>query len=143
MQCFWVTIMLLKDKNVKPISTYINTKISVCLSVCLLTFFSAISEPTGIPFGTKFLLGGTRSPSGTRGRSLGRRQGRSRGVSWRRSRSRSRSRGVGQRFKPIVELIDTIKLVRLHCAVAKREVIALGALKAHDAAELLFGALKV
>ena len=28
----------------------------VCLSVCLFAFFSAISKPIGIPFGTKLLL---------------------------------------------------------------------------------------
>ena len=37
----------------KPvISTYINTKMSVCLFVYLFTFFSAISKPIGKPFGT-------------------------------------------------------------------------------------------
>ena len=125
--------------QIKPLyNLYLYKYENVCLSVCLLTFFSAISKPIGIPFGTKFLLGGIRSPSGspsgTRGRSLGRRQGRSlgrsrgRGVSRsrRRSRSRSRSRGVGERFKPIVDLIDTIKLVRLHRAVAKRTKYAKG-----------------
>ena len=95
------------------------------MSVCLFAHvFLGHFETDLDTLGTKFLLGGTRSPSGTRGRSLGRRQGRSlgrsrgRGVSW--SRSRSRSRGVGERFKPIVDLIDTIKLARLHRAVAKR-----------------------
>ena len=99
------------------------------MSVCLFAHvFLGHFEIDWDTLGTKFLLGGTRSPSGTRGRSLGRRQGRSlgrirgRGVSRsrRRSRSRSRSRGVGERFKPIVDLIDTIKLARLHRAVAKR-----------------------
>ena len=41
----------------KDISTYINTKMSVCecvcLSVCLFAFFSAIWNPIGISFGTK------------------------------------------------------------------------------------------
>ena len=37
--------------NYVCISTYINTKISVC--VCVFTFFSAIWNPIGIPFGTK------------------------------------------------------------------------------------------
>ena len=105
------------------------------MSVCLFAHvFLGHFETHWDTLGTKFLLGGTRSPSGspigTRGRSLGRRQGRSlgrsrgRGVSWSRRRSRSRSkcrsRGVGERFKPIVDLIDTIKLARLHRAVAKR-----------------------
>ena len=88
---------------------------NVCLSwfVCLFAhIFLGHFETDLDTLGTKFLLGGTRSPSGTRGRSLGRRQGRSRGVSWR--RSRSRSRGVGERFKPIVDFIDTIKLARLY-----------------------------
>ena len=35
---------------------YENVYLFVCLSVCLLRFFSAISKPIGIPFGTKFLL---------------------------------------------------------------------------------------
>ena len=30
---------------------------NVCLSVCLYAFFSAISKPTGTPFGTKLPLG--------------------------------------------------------------------------------------
>ena len=37
------------------ISTYINTKMSVCLFVCLLRLISAISKPIGIPFGTKLI----------------------------------------------------------------------------------------
>ena len=110
---------------------YENVCLFVCLSVCLFAHvFLGRFETDLDTLGTKFLLGVTRSPSGTRGRSLGRRQGRSlgrsRGVSWRRSRSRSRSRGVGERFKPIVDLIDTIKLARLHRAVAKRTKYAKG-----------------
>ena len=129
------------------------------MSVCLFAHvFLGHFETDWDTLGTKFLLGGTRSPSGspsgTRGRSLGRRQGRSlgrsrgRGVSWsrRRSRSRSRSRGVGERFKPIVDLIDTIKISAppsRGCQMRQiREVCALSAPKAHDAAELLFGAPK-
>ena len=34
------------------ISTYINTKMSVCLSIYRYTFFSAIAKPIGKPFGT-------------------------------------------------------------------------------------------
>ena len=117
-------MIILYVRSIRFISTYINTKMSVCLFAHV---FLGHFETHWDTLGTKFLLGGTRSPSGTRGRSLGRRQGRSlgrsRGVSWswRRSRSRSkcRSRGVGERFKPIVDLIDTIKLARLHRAVAK------------------------
>ena len=96
---------------------YENVCLSVCLSVCLFAHvFLGHFETDWDTLGTKFLLGGTRSPSGTRGRSLSRRQGRSlgrsrgRGVSRSRRRSRSRSRGVGERFKPIVDLIDTIKI---------------------------------
>ena len=129
------------------------------MSVCLFAHvFLGHFEIDWDTLGTKFLLGGTRSPSGspigTRGRSLGRRQGRSlgrsrgRGVSRsrRRSRSRSRSRGVGERFKPIVDLIDTIKISAppsRGCQTHQiREVCVHGAPKAHDAAELLFGAPK-
>ena len=73
-------------------------------------------------------------------------------------RSRSRNRGVGEPFKPIVDLIDTSKLARQHRAVVnrakgancarccqprqRREVCALSAQKVHDAAELLFRAPK-
>ena len=35
------------------ISTYINTKMSVCVCVLVFAFFSAIWNPIGIPFGTK------------------------------------------------------------------------------------------
>ena len=35
------------------ISTFINTKMSVCLFVYLYAFFLAISKPIGLPFGTK------------------------------------------------------------------------------------------
>ena len=38
------------------ISTYINTKKSVCLFICFYTLFSAISKPIEIPFGTKLLF---------------------------------------------------------------------------------------
>ena len=124
-------MIILYVRSIRFISTYINTKMSVCLFAHV---FLGHFETHWDTLGTKFLLGGTRSPSGspigTRGRSLGRRQGRSlgrsrgRGVSWSRRRSRSRSkcrsRGVGERFKPIVDLIDTIKLARLHHVVAKR-----------------------
>ena len=63
-----------------------------------------------------------------------------------RSRSKCRSRGVGERFKPIVDLIDTIKISAppsRGCQMRQiREVCALSAPKAHDVAELLFGAPK-
>ena len=38
------------------ISSYVNTKMSVCLSICSFAFFQAISKPIGIQFGTKWLF---------------------------------------------------------------------------------------
>ena len=39
----------------KYISTYTNTKMSVCVSVC--TIFLSLSKPIEKPFGTKLLYG--------------------------------------------------------------------------------------
>ena len=102
-------------------------------------------SPSGSPSGTRGVSRGRssgRSRGWSRGRSVGRSLGRSRG----RGLSRSRSRGVGERFKPIVDLIDTIKISAppsRGCQMRQiREVCALSAPKAHDVAELLFGAPK-
>ena len=49
-----MTILQYVTEVTSNLYIYINTKMCVC--VCVYTFFSAISKPIGIPFGTQFFF---------------------------------------------------------------------------------------
>ena len=95
--CYIIVITLFFDKIIELIKIF-----SIFFNYLLFIYQS--SSVCNIRSRTR---SGTLSPSG--GRSLG----------WSRGVSRSRSRGLGVRFKPIVDLIDTRKISAPH-AVAKR-----------------------
>ena len=103
-----------------------------------------LEEGVGVRWDSRWSRGASRSGSRGGSRSVSRcvSRGGSRGV----SRNRSKSRGVGESFKPDFDLIDTVKISaprsRFCQPCQRRKVCAFIEPKAHDAAELQFGAPK-